>query len=251
LTIGDGPLLEAGIGNPNMLQAGTDGSIYVLDLGCSCVRKIAGAPPVTAPGISADGIVNAASLNGCAIAPGELISIFGSNLGASKLETYTLTNNAIPDVLDDMGVLVNGMPAPVTAASSNQINVFVPYFSPQFNSATIVVNAHGASSPTVTMMVAVSAFGIFTVNGSGSGPGAILNQDGSNTPLRIRRPQAISSRLWNGRWFSDASYSGRGIGDYNTVSTHHCASDSDNRREGCEGGLCRRRAVRNWWRGPN
>jgi hypothetical protein len=55
------------------------GNIYVLDAGNAVIRKISGAPAAQAPVISPGGIVNAASLLGGAIAPGELISIFGSN----------------------------------------------------------------------------------------------------------------------------------------------------------------------------
>jgi uncharacterized protein (TIGR03437 family) len=179
----DGPLLSAGFGNVFDLTSGPDGSIYVLDTGCYCVRKISGRPPAKAPAISAAGVVNAASLAAGPVTGGELISIFGSNLGAAGIESYTLANGSVPNVLDDIEVLVNNYPAPITAVSPGQINVFVPYgaytYPPGKPTLTLEVNAHGAPSTVLTVPVAPSAFGLFTANGSGSGQGAILNQDGS------------------------------------------------------------------------
>lgn len=143
------------------------------------MRKIAGASPSAAPVISTAGVVNAASLISGPIAPGELISIFGSNLGASAVQSFTLTNNSIPAVLDDIEVLINGVAVPVTAVSPGQINALIPYTFAGYPSLTLSVNAHGAPSSPLILPVAASAFGLFTADGSGSGQGAILNQDGS------------------------------------------------------------------------
>lgn len=176
--LADGPLLAAGLGGLRDLQTGPDGSIYAID-GSYRVRKISGAPPSVSPEISTAGMVNAASLASGPISPGELISIFGVNLGASSLQSFTLTNNSVPAVLDDIEVLINNAPAPITAVSPNQVNVFAPYTIAGQSSATITVNAHGAPSATLQVPIAASAFGLFTADGSGSGPGAILNQDGS------------------------------------------------------------------------
>jgi uncharacterized protein (TIGR03437 family) len=176
----DGPLLAIDFGNITNIQTGPDGSIYALDLACKCVRKITGAPPPAVPVISAVGVVNAASLTAGPVAPGELVSIFGSNLGPSDVQSFTLTNNVIPRVLDDIAVLVNGAPVPITAVSTSQINAFIPYSAAGHESITLQVNAHGAVSPVLTIPVAASAFGLFTAGGSGAGQGAILNQDGSH-----------------------------------------------------------------------
>jgi uncharacterized protein (TIGR03437 family) len=191
----DGPLLSSGIdtlmGGRSNLQSGADGSIYIVQSVCNCVRKITGAPPAAAPVVTAGGVVNAASLSGGVIAPGELISIFGTNLGPAALGTFTLANNSIPTALGDVEVLVNDAPVPVTAVSAGQINAFVPYTIAGSKSATLTVNAHGAPSVALTIAVGDSAFGLFSADGSGAGQGAILNQDGSYNS--VANPAAAGS----------------------------------------------------------
>ncbi len=176
-TYSDGPLQSAGIGGILQVQAAPDGSIYVLDQGCACVRRISLQSGSVAPSISTAGIVNAASLTGGAIVPGELISIFGSNLGPAGVQSFTPANNAAPTSLGGVQVLVNGFAAALTAVSAGQINAFVPSLQPF--PATLVVSFGGLSSPPLTIPTAIAAFGLFTADGSGAGQGAILNQDGS------------------------------------------------------------------------
>ena len=159
------------------------GDIYVLDDGNAVIRKISGAPPSKAPVISSSGIVNAASLLGGAIAPGELISIFGSNFGTAGIQTTSPVDNIVPQTLGNLRVSIGGneggAEAAITAATASQINVFVPYEIAGNTSVTIGVSADYADAISVTLPVAKSAFGLSTADASGSGQGAILNQDGS------------------------------------------------------------------------
>lgn len=68
----------------------------------------------------------------------------------------------------------DGVPAPLTYLSGNQINAVVPYEVAGNNSTNIVVQAQGRRSAPSNVPVVPAAPGIF---------GAILNQDGSqNTP---------------------------------------------------------------------
>jgi uncharacterized protein (TIGR03437 family) len=91
------------------------------------LRRVTGSGPATPPVISQSGIVNAVSYAGGSIAPGELISIFGSNFGASALQVNSAVNNAIPFTIGRTKVLFNGQPGAITAITPTQINVFVPY----------------------------------------------------------------------------------------------------------------------------
>jgi uncharacterized protein (TIGR03437 family) len=181
-----GPVVAAtfDLGASASLVSDASGDIYLLDDGNAVIRKISGAPPAQAPVISSGGIVNAASLLGGAIAPGELISIFGSNFGTAALQTTTPVNNSVPTTLGNLRVAFTGnseggADGAITAATSNQINVFVPYEIAGNTSVTISVSADYVGSVSLTLPVAQSAFGLSTADASGSGQGAILNQDGS------------------------------------------------------------------------
>jgi len=59
----------------------------------------------------------------------------------------------------------------------------VPYELAPFRSAGVVLKFQTQSSNGVTLTVSTTQPGIFTLNSSGTGPGAIINQDGTvNSP---------------------------------------------------------------------
>jgi trimeric autotransporter adhesin len=174
---GDGGLAQTARFNTTALDRAPNGDLYLLDNGR--VRRLTGTAPPSAPAIASGGIVNAASLAGGAIASGELLSIFGSNFGTSALRTNAPENNRIPWGLGQTKVLFDGFPGAITAVTPNQINVFVPTLVEPGRSVDVVVQVDSAASAAVRVPVAASAFGLSTADQSGSGPGAILNQDGS------------------------------------------------------------------------
>lgn len=175
----DGPFTNARFSGPVSLTVGPDGSVFVLDSGNARVRRISGATLTAAPSIASGGIVNAGSLLPGPIAPGELVSIFGAGLGPPWPANFTIRDNAIPRALGSIEVLFDGQPAPVTAVSANQINVFVPFGVSGKSTTQVMVKVDGMASPATTAPIASSAFGLFTANASGSGQAAALNQDNS------------------------------------------------------------------------
>ena len=96
-----------------------------------------------APAFTAAGVVNAASFAGGSVAPGEIISIFGTNLTAN--------------------VTFDGAPATLVFASPTQVNITVPY---SVSGPTSVLQM-GASS--IQVQVAPSAPGIFAAAPAGDG----------------------------------------------------------------------------------
>jgi uncharacterized protein (TIGR03437 family) len=155
------------------------GDLYLLDINNRVVRKVSGSVPKNLPVVSQGGVVNAASLQAGPIAPGELVTIFGSNFGSGGLQVSTPDNNSVPTVLGDISVYIGPTLAPITAYTPNQINAFVPYEVAGMKTANIRVVVDGANSASVSVPVAPSAFGISTLDTSGSGHAAILNQDES------------------------------------------------------------------------
>jgi len=134
-------------------------------------------PPMAIPQFTANAVENSASYAGGSVAPGELITIFGANLGPATLAGSQVVNQKLAANLDGVQVLFDGHPAPLVFASSGQIAALVPFeIAANATTAIQVVYGGAASAPVVAPTVA-AAPGIFTANASGKGQGAILNQD--------------------------------------------------------------------------
>jgi uncharacterized protein (TIGR03437 family) len=129
------------------------------------------------PKFTAQGIVNAASFQGGPIAPGEMITIFGSGIGPSPLAGYHLTGNRFDSMVAQTRVLFDGVAAPIIYASSGQTAVVVPYEIAGQAATQVVVEYQGVQSSQVSVQVAAVAPGIFTVLFNGTGQGAVLNTD--------------------------------------------------------------------------
>lgn len=140
--------------------------------------------PVVNPG----GIINAASYNlaSTAVAPGSIATIFGSNLSNGTVcvtpcgPSFDKSGVLIP-ALAGVSVTFNGIPAPVISVpSSTQISVQVPVETAGSVSAAVVVTVNGQSSAPVNVPISATAPGLFSINASGSGLGAILNATDAN-----------------------------------------------------------------------
>ncbi len=131
------------------------------------------------PGINA--VVNAASFVAGPISPGELVSIFGSNLGPATGLLFTPDNGHVDTTLDDTTVTFNGVAAPLIYVSAGQINAIVPYeiglSANPLGTVNVVVTHGGVVSGTFTAAQAATAPGIFSALQTGNGQGAILNEN--------------------------------------------------------------------------
>jgi uncharacterized protein (TIGR03437 family) len=135
------------------------------------------ATPTTVP---LSGIVNAASYVGGKVAPGEIITIFGSFPGPAALLSLQLDSRGyVATNLGGMEVLFDGVQAPMIYAMAGQASCIVPYEVSGRSSTTVQLSYPGQLSNSVTVPVAAVAPGVFTMNSSGSGPGAIINQNGT------------------------------------------------------------------------
>lgn len=137
------------------------------------------------PVIDPDGIRNAASLLPVdPIAPQMLVTIRGRNLAAS---TETPSTPSLPTTLGAATVTFDGVAAPLLYASPQQINAQVPSaLAPLRTVHVVVTTAAGASDP-VRVNVGFRAFGIFTQDTSGCGPGAVFNIRAGGA-LRLNTP---------------------------------------------------------------
>ena len=137
------------------------------------------APALSGSGVflNPTGIVNAASSAPftARIAPGELLTLSGSNLASSLVIAPPIFLSAS---LGNVQVTVNGVAAPIYYVSPTQISAIVPY-SITGSIAQVQVSNNGTPSNMVTMAVGTTAPGVFTVPPGGLGYGAVLHQDGS------------------------------------------------------------------------
>ena len=154
-----------------------NGDLYFVD--GDRVRRFTGIKPQTPPVISAGGIVNSASYSGGFISPGELISIFGSNFGASGLELASFENNVVPFQLGRTKVLFDDQLGEIVAMTPNLINVLAPYSLKPGTNVQVRVQVDANVSASVTMPVVATVPDLYTADESGSGPGIFINEDGS------------------------------------------------------------------------
>lgn len=147
---------------------GTDAFVARIDTQASAQ------PPCVALG----GVVNAASFLPGPVAPGEIISIFGAGLGPEAPVLGRLEGGSrVATELEGTRVLFDGIAAPLLSAWTGQVNAIVPYAVAGRQQTRLQVEYQGRRTAEAVLPVAGSAPAIFTLKLTGSGQGAILNQD--------------------------------------------------------------------------
>ena len=114
-----------------------------------------------------------------AVAPGEIVSILGENIGPASAQSGSPDGSGrFPTAINGVSVTFDGIAAPITYASANQLNVVVPYALA--GRASTSVSVRSPRGPlNIAINVAETMPGLFTADGSGRGPVAALNEDGS------------------------------------------------------------------------
>lgn len=130
---------------------------------------------VPAPLFSSGSVVNAASYVVGAVAPGEIVTVFGSNFGEQG-KTQVSFNN---------------VPATLVYVTATQLAAAVPYSVAGAQRTTMVITSNGVSSTPVSLNVTDAVPGIFTADASGKGQGAALNPD--NTVNSASNPASAGS----------------------------------------------------------
>jgi uncharacterized protein (TIGR03437 family) len=113
------------------------------------------------------------------VAPGEIVTIYGSNIGPeSGIEAYLTENGRLPTAVHGTNVYFSGIPAPLFFVRHDQVNAQVPYEVAGLTSVQVQVIYEGAASNTLLLPVAASAPGIFMFLDS-SNRAIVLNQGGT------------------------------------------------------------------------
>jgi uncharacterized protein (TIGR03437 family) len=177
--------------NPTGLAAGTyNGTVSVSSPNATNpAQTIPVTLTVTTPVIPAIATFsNAASFAPTVVSPGLIATITGTDLGPTTPVTGTVGSTGFPTILGETQVLFDGRPAPILYTSSNQISVIAPFELAGRVSTRVQVEYRGQRSRELELRVTDATPGIFTLNQSGSGQGAVLNQNGSvNGPANPER----------------------------------------------------------------
>ncbi len=116
-------------------------------------------------------LVNGASFVDGPVAPGEMVTLFGTRLGPDSLTSFVTPapGSGIATTLAGTTVFFDGTPAPILFTSARQVAVMVPYDVAGKTITQISVDFGGSLSSVIARSVAASAPGLFTATGSGSG----------------------------------------------------------------------------------
>jgi uncharacterized protein (TIGR03437 family) len=145
------------------------------------VTQAAPGPP--SPTIAS--VADAANYAADAISPGEIVTIFGQNLGPDKLVPLQITGGLLSTNLGGTQVLFDGVAAPMIYSVKGQVSAVAPYGLAGKDSTKVQVSYNGATSDPMTVTVQDSHPAIFTLDASGLGGGAILNQDNSVNSIAL------------------------------------------------------------------
>ncbi|MCZ6491924.1 MAG: putative Ig domain-containing protein, partial [Acidobacteria bacterium] len=128
-------------------------------------------PPTLPPNSVVNGAsFRAATESGGAVAPGSIVSIFGTDLAGT---TEAASAVPLPTTLGDTTVTFNGIEAPLFAISAGQINAQVP-FTLLPGEVSVQVKRGSEASAVQTVAVAAVSPGIFALSQNGTGQGAVL-----------------------------------------------------------------------------
>lgn len=139
-----------------------------------------GGPPLAAS------LVNAASQTVGAMAPGELLTIHGTNLALDETWLPERERRGVRVLLDEIE-------APLLYASPTQLNLAAPAELTGKSSVTVAIESNGLRTVT-GVLVAESSPGLFTADGTGAGQAFAFNLP-SGEPNSARQPVARGSEI--------------------------------------------------------
>jgi len=172
---GDGGAATGALLNsPSGMALDGAGNLYFADTGNNRVRRLTPNDAVTvgpAPVGTALALVNAASQSQGTVAPGEIVTIYGTGIGpASGVAGSLDASGLLSNLLAGAEVRFDGVDAPLFYAQASQINAQAPYTIAGESATQVDVYYEGQLAGSLRVPVAAAAPGLFS---------PALNQDGS------------------------------------------------------------------------
>lgn len=170
---------------PGGVAVGPNGTIYIADTYNQAIRVLTPVP------YSVGAVTNAASNVQGAVAPGEIVTVYGNALGPATLAKGTVTNGFLSSQISGAPqIYFGGTPAPLLYSSAGVAGAVVPYNIAGQSTVNVVLALNGQVSTTTVIPVTNVAPAIFTSNQSGTGQAAAVNVstgtvNSASSPVKI------------------------------------------------------------------
>jgi uncharacterized protein (TIGR03437 family) len=176
IAVENGPATAAPLNYPGGgVAVDRSGNVYFVDVNNFRVRVLT--PTSASQVITA--VANGASNIRGPIAAGEIVIISGVGLGPAQIaDAHVGADGRYGTELVGTTVSFNATPAPILYTWATQISAVVPYGISGTN-AQVAVTYQGQTTAAFSVPIASSAPGIFTLDSTGKGQAAAVNQDNS------------------------------------------------------------------------
>lgn len=176
---GDGGSADsAQVSGPVDVELDADGSVWIADTGNNRIRKLT---PVAAPlpvTLNPLTMVHGATLREQAVAPGTIVTVFGSELGpVVGVKGQITAAGTLETQVGGVRVFFDGIAAPLFFAQDQQINAQVPYEVAGHVETEVKVVSGDVVKGSVRVPVKDAAPGILTAAG-GTGQAIASNENG-------------------------------------------------------------------------
>ncbi len=170
-----GPSTDARVAPPQ-LAAGRNGRIYYCDPGFSSnIPSNIHVWSLEPAQLFRTGVLNAASYAAGPVAGGEMVTIYGIDIGPPTLAIYQIVDNKFRDEIASTRVLFDGVRAPIIYVSATAASVVVPYAVAGKTETEMWIEYQGVATNRVKLPVAATKPGIFTIPPTGTGQAALLH----------------------------------------------------------------------------
>jgi uncharacterized protein (TIGR03437 family) len=172
-SIGDGDWTSTWVGGYSQTQVTITGTASTIQPQMSATVQITGGTNGNAsgPAIVNGGVISASSFaKQTPLAPGSMVSIFGSALGNGTALAPSLP---LSNTLAGTRMVVAGRAMPMLYSSSGQVNAVMPFGTPVNTPVQVIATNGKQISVPEEVSIAQAQPGVFTVNGSGTGQGHI------------------------------------------------------------------------------
>jgi uncharacterized protein (TIGR03437 family) len=130
------------------------------------------------PLLVSSGIVDGASGQPGAVTPGKIVVLYGDRIGSQTAASAAVAGGRLATTLGGAQVTFDGVPAPLLYSSAGQVAAIVPYEVDGKTGTQVKILNGSLGTDAIPLPVTPVAPSIFSVNLSGQGQSAVINQDG-------------------------------------------------------------------------